>query len=247
MCGSIWVRRAALYGVLAGLCNLAAAFAAAHTSAAELRLAILGDSLTAGYGLAAKDAFPARLEAALRSRGIAVTVLDAGVSGDTTADGLARLDWVLADRPTHAIVELGGNDALRGLDPGHMAANLSAILSGLKAAGVTVLLAGMRAPRNLGRIYVDRFDAVFPDLAARYGVLLYPYFLEGLVGQPTLMQPDGIHPNAAGVGRIVEGILDYVVPLLATTQRAPATATSLTHLWKALSSNPKEIYYLALR
>ncbi|MDT8441516.1 MAG: arylesterase [Desulfuromonadales bacterium] len=181
---------------------------------AEATIAVLGDSLTAGYGLERRDAFPAQLERALRQSGWSVTVLNAGVSGDTTAGGLARLDWLLADRPQAVIVALGANDALRGLPPEQSFNNLDAILERLRAAGVRVLLAGMLAPRNLGDDYVNRFDRTYPELAARHQVALYPFFLAGVATEPALNQADGIHPNAAGVARIVEQILPDVIQLL---------------------------------
>jgi acyl-CoA thioesterase-1 len=191
---------------------------ALHTPAyaAERRLMVLGDSLTAGYGLPSAQAFPVRLEAALRARGIAVTVLNAGVSGDTTAGGLARLDWSLADKPTHAIVELGANDMLRGLDPAQAKRNLDQILTRLRKDKLPVLIAGMLASRNLGADYQSRFDAMYPDLAKQHGVALYPFFLDGVATDPALNQSDGIHPNARGVDIIVERILPAVLTLLET-------------------------------
>lgn len=179
-----------------------------------LRLLALGDSLTAGYGLPHEDAFPVRLEAALRARGHAVMVLDAGVSGDTTAGGRARLDWVLADDPDAAIVALGGNDGLRGLDPEGTRANLTAIVERLRGEGIPVLIAGMLAPPNLGPDYGSAFNAVFPEVAEETGALLYPFFLEGVAAEPALNQPDGIHPTAEGVAVMVAGILPAVEALL---------------------------------
>jgi len=190
----------------------AAALGAAGS--APLRLLAFGDSLVHGYGLAAEDAFPAQLERALRGEGYRVEVLNGGNSGDTTAAALARLDWVLSDRPDVAIVELGANDGLRGLDPGETYRNLDAILSRLKAEGIAVLLAGMLAPRNLGASYVEAFDAVYPRLAEAHGVALYPFFLDGVAMQPDLNQDDGIHPNAAGVALVVARILPAVVRLI---------------------------------
>ena len=191
---SYGMRRAAFNAAV--LASFAASFAAAADSPA--RVAILGDSLTAGYGLPAAEAFPARLETELRGRGLAVEILNAGVSGDTTAGGLARLDWALADAPDALIVALGGNDALRGLDPAAMEANLTAIVERAQAAGAKVMLAGMRAPPNLGRDYEAAFNAVFPRVAARRGAALYPFLLDGVAADPALNQPDGIHPSAAG-------------------------------------------------
>ena len=197
-------------GALALLCLALAT----EAEAAPPKLLLLGDSLTAGYGLPAEEAFPAQLERALRAKGIAVEVINAGVSGDTTAGALDRLDWALADRPTHALVALGGNDALRGLDPARMQANLAAVVGKLKEAGVKVLLAGMYAPRNLGRPYGEAFDAAFRRVAEMNEVPLYPFFLEGVATDPALNQPDGIHPNARGVAVIVGNILPAVVTLI---------------------------------
>ncbi|MCS6890945.1 MAG: arylesterase [Rhodovarius sp.] len=185
-----------------------------------LRLLALGDSLTAGFGLPPGQGFVPQLERALAARGRQVRVLDGGVSGDTTAGGLARLDWALADRPDAAIVALGGNDGLRGLPPAATRANLAAILDRLAAAGIPTLLAGMLAPPNLGAEYGREFAAVFADLAAeRPGVLLYPFFLEGVAAVPALNQPDGIHPNARGVAVMVERILPLVERLLDSVPR----------------------------
>ncbi|MDP6708848.1 MAG: arylesterase [Alphaproteobacteria bacterium] len=179
-------------------------------AAAERVIVAFGDSLVAGYGLAQADAFPAVLQARLRRDGLDVRVRNAGVSGDTTAGGRARLDWALASPVDLVIVELGANDALRGVPPKTAKANLDAILARLKAKGVTVLIAGMRAPPNLGRGYVEAFDAIYPALAAKHALPLYPFFLEGVAARPELNQQDGLHPNAAGVRRIVEGIAPHV-------------------------------------
>lgn len=173
-------------------------------------MSVLGDSLTAGYGLAPQDAFPAQLQRALEAANIAAKVSNAGVSGDTSAGGLARLDWVLGDQPQVVIVELGGNDMLRGLPPSMTRSNLDTLLTRLKGAGVVVLLAGMRAAPNLGPSYAAEFDRIFPSLAKKHGALLYPFFLKGVAGRPDLNLPDGIHPTAKGVGVIVEGILPTV-------------------------------------
>ena len=183
--------------------------------AAEIRLMMLGDSITAGYGLARGDALPARLEAALRARGRAVRVIDAGVSGDTTAGGRARLDWALADNPHAVIVALGGNDGLRALEPRSSRANLAAILDALAAKRLPTMLTGMLAPPNLGAEYGREFAASFSDLAReRPGVVFYPFLLDGVAGDLSLNQPDGIHPNVAGVEELVRRMLPYVESLL---------------------------------
>lgn len=183
--------------------------------AANRRLLVLGDSLTAGYGLPRADGFQARLTEALRIKGIAVAIADGSVSGDTSAGGLARLDWVLAGGADAAIVELGANDGLRGLDPGEMERNLSAILDRLAAKQVKVLLSGMYPPSNFGPEYRRDFRAVFDRLSQRPGVIYDPFFLEGVAGAAALNQADGIHPNAEGVARIVARLLPLVERLLA--------------------------------
>ena len=185
------------------------------SGASEPRIVVLGDSLTAGYGLSPEDAFPARLEAALRAEGHGWQVIDAGVSGDTSAGGLARLDWVLADAPEIVIVELGANDGLRGLPTDQMEANLDAILARIAELGVSTLLAGMRAPANFGPDYAAAFRAVYERLAAEHRVPLYPFFLEGVAMEPALNQADRIHPNAAGVAEIVRRMVPHVVALIA--------------------------------
>ena len=174
---------------------------------AATRLAALGDSLTAGYGLPAGDAFPVRLEQALAARGRDVTIANFGVSGDTTAGGLARLEQVLALRPDGVIVELGANDMLRGQEPEAAMANLDAILKRLTGAGIPVLLCGMRSAKNYGADYAAAFDAIYSALAKKYDAALYPFFLDGVTGRPDLTQPDGMHPTAKGVGEIVARIL----------------------------------------
>jgi acyl-CoA thioesterase-1 len=196
------------YGVLALLVNVSSVRAEPATVLA------LGDSLTAGYGLPAQASFPARLEQRLKAAGLEVRVVNAGVSGDTSAGGLARLDWALADRPSVAIVELGANDGLRGLDPGQTARNLDAIVAALQGRGVRVLLAGMLAPPNLGRESGDAFRQAYREVAARRQVPLYPFFLDGVAGDPRLNQKDGLHPTAEGITVIVERIAPWVIPLL---------------------------------
>jgi acyl-CoA thioesterase-1 len=188
---------------------------AASEDRAEVRILVLGDSLSAGYGLSAAEAFPAQLEQALRRSGQAVRVINAGVSGDTTAGGLARLDWALAESPQLVIVQLGANDALRGLDPEQARANLDAILTRLQREGAQVLLAGMRAPRNLGPAYYTKFDRIYGDLARKHRVALDPFFLEGVALRPELNQADGLHPNAEGVAVVVRRLLPQVRALLA--------------------------------
>lgn len=195
-----------------------------HAVAAEpLRLTVLGDSLTAGYGLPAADGFTVRLEARLRAGGRSVVVLNAGVSGDTSAAGLSRLGWALADKPHALIVELGANDGLRGLDPATTEQNLDAILIQARQNGLPVLLAGMVAPPNLGREYAAEFNGIYARLAKRHAVALYPFFLEGVALRPDLNQADGIHPNRAGVDEVVRRILPHVERLLDRVRAAAKT------------------------
>ena len=194
---------------------VALTFATAAAASAEgTRLMAFGDSLVHGYGLAEDDTFPAQLQAALQQQGHAVEVLNAGNSGDTTAAGLARLDWALADRPDAVIVVLGANDGLRGLEPRQTYGNLTAILERLEADGLPVLLAGMLAPRNLGAPYVEEFDDVFQRLSEERNVVFYPFFLDGVAAQTELNLGDGIHPNKDGVAEIVSRILPSVESLL---------------------------------
>ncbi|MGY9054642.1 MAG: arylesterase [Alphaproteobacteria bacterium] len=203
--------------------NLILAFTlfASHGEAASKRLLLLGDSLTAGYGLPTDQGFAAQLHRALTQRGHQVVVIDAGVSGDTSAGGLARLDWSLGDKPTHAMIELGANDALRGLPPAAMEQNLDGIIKGLKAYGTQVLLTGMVAPKNLGPDYQEAFEGAYSRLAKKHGIALYAFFLDGLadkdlVTRRALVQADGLHPNAQGVAIIVERILPAIEQLLAS-------------------------------
>ncbi len=192
-----------------------AALAAAGPAAAKtLRLVVLGDSLTAGLGLPSGKAFPDRLQAALRAKGFDVDVLNAGVSGDTAADGLARYDWAVPADANALIVELGANDMLRGLPPEATKATLATILDKARAQHLPTLIAGMRAAPNLGAEYDRGFDAIYPDLAKAYGDALYPFFLDGVAGDPKLNQPDGLHPTASGVEIIVGRILPAVEELL---------------------------------
>ena len=177
-------------------------------------MVVLGDSLSAGLGLAAADAFPEKLQKALKDKGISVDMTNAGVSGDTSSSGRDRLDWSVPEGTEAVIIELGANDALRGLDPAVTRAALSDILTRLKARNIAVMLCGMLAPPNYGREYDDRFNAIYPDLAKSFGVMLYPFFLEGVAADNTLNQADGIHPTPAGVDVIVKNILPTVEAFL---------------------------------
>lgn len=179
-----------------------------------LTILAFGDSLVAGFGLGSRDGFTAKLEAALKAKGVDARIVNAGLSGDTSAGGVARLDWALEPKPDFAIVELGANDGLRGLDPAQTRANLDAILTKLEAKGVPVLFAGMLAPPNMGPDYGKAFNALYPELAQKHGVLFYPFFLEGVAADPSLNQADGIHPNAKGVDVIVERIVPLVLKLI---------------------------------
>ncbi len=181
-----------------------------------LKLVALGDSLSAGYNLPGSAAFPAVLEQALRKKGLSVEIVNAGVSGDTTQGGLERLDWSVPDGTDGVILELGANDALRGIDPAQTRQALDAIIARLKERKIPVMLVGMLAPRNLGEDYGKRFDAIYPELAQTYGLVLYPFFLEGIVGDRALNQADGLHPTAEGVHVIVRAILPTVERFIAT-------------------------------
>ncbi len=196
------------------VCALATAALAATPDGNATRILVLGDSIAAGYGLPPDRSFPARLEEKLNSEGHDVKVINGGVSGDTTAGGKARLDWALSDKPDVAIVELGGNDGLRGIPPAETKSNLDAILARLKSAKVRVLLTGMLAPPNMGKGYEGAFNALFPALARRYNVAFYPFLLDGVAAQPALNQPDGIHPNDQGIAVLVDRLAPYVVRLL---------------------------------
>jgi acyl-CoA thioesterase-1 len=175
---------------------------------------VFGDSIAAGFGLPQQEAFPARLEAKLRADGLSVHVINAGVSGDTTADGLARLDWSLAEKPDLVILELGANDALRGLDPAAVRANLDKLIGKIEASGAKLLLTGMQAPANWGEQYQQAFNGIYPELAEAHGIPLYPFVLDGVALDPKLNQPDGLHPNERGVAIIVEHIAPYVARLM---------------------------------
>ena len=188
--------------------------AAGQAAAKPVKILALGSSLTQGYGLPPGTEFTVQLQAALKQAGVEAVVTNAGVSGDTSAGGLARLDWSLADHPDAVILELGSNDMLRGTPPAETEKNLRAILDRLKAAHVPVLLTGMHAQRNLGADYVKQFDPIYPRLAKQYGVLFYPFFLDGVALNPKLNQADGMHPNPAGVKIIVARMLPYVKKLV---------------------------------
>jgi acyl-CoA thioesterase-1 len=189
-------------------------------SDAPLRIVALGDSLTAGLGLPVDAAFPARLAAALKAKGLAASIVNAGVSGDTASGGLGRLDWSVPQGTEAVILELGANDALRGIDPAVTKTALDSILNKLKDRHIAVLLAGMQAPRNLGADYVSVFDAIYPALASNHAVVFYPFFLDGVATDPKLNQGDGMHPNAAGVDVIVARILPKVEEMIVRVRAA---------------------------
>ena len=213
------VQRLALLALITVICAWppVGGFAA---SDAPVKIVALGDSLTAGLGLPAEAAFPARLAVALKAKGIAASIVNAGVSGNTASGGLGRLDWSIAEGTEAVILELGANDALRGIDPTVTKSALDAILKKLKERHIAVLLAGMQAPRNLGADYVNVFDAIFPALASTHSVVFYPFFLDGVATDPKLNQNDGLHPNAAGVDVIVARILPQVEELIAKARAA---------------------------
>jgi len=200
--------------VLLGIFSIIACQFVTISATAGSTIVVLGDSLTAGYGLPPGQGFAEKLQDALSARGHDIRVIDAGVSGDTSTGGLARLDWSVPEDADAVIVELGANDALRGLDPSITRKAISDIVKRLKARGQAVLLAGMKAPPNLGDEYAAEFDAIYPELAAAEEVLLYPFFLDGVAANPALNQADGIHPSADGVARIVEKILPSVEALI---------------------------------
>lgn len=210
--------------VVARLCIVVGgmALATAYPGAAErpVNIVAFGDSLTAGYGLAANEAFPSQLQRVLKARGLAANVVNAGVSGDTTVGGLSRLDWSVPDDTDAVILELGANDALRGFDPTVTRKALDTMLRRLQARKIPVLLCGMMAPPNLGVEYSRAFNAIYPDLAAQTGAILYPFFLTGVAADPKLNQGDGLHPTAAGVAAIVNGILPQVEQLIARAKEA---------------------------
>jgi acyl-CoA thioesterase-1 len=209
-----------LHMLVLGVALTLAVSAGAQTRAAvgtkPIKMVVLGDSLSAGLGLPAAAAFPARLQKSLETNGITVDVINAGVSGDTSSGGRDRLDWSVPDGTTAVILELGANDALRGTDPAVTRSALSDILTRLKSRGIAVLLCGMMAPPNYGSAYAARFDAIYPDLAKSFAVPLYPFFLEGVAADAKLNQADGIHPTAEGVDVIVNNIMPTVKAFLGT-------------------------------
>ncbi|MBK5565081.1 arylesterase [Ensifer sp. SSB1] len=195
-------------------------FALSSTARAEtISLVGFGDSLMAGYQLPPEDAFPARLEKALKEKGLDVTITNAGVSGDTSSGGLARIDWSVPDGTKGVILELGANDALRGIPPEETRKNIEAMITRLKDRGIAVLLAGMMAPPNMGADYAARFNPIYPELAQKYGLELYPFFLDGVVTETKLKLEDGMHPNGDGVGVMVEKALPVVERFLATLNK----------------------------
>ncbi|WP_299715519.1 arylesterase [Tardiphaga sp.] len=210
--------------MIAGLTlTLQIAPAAAQAGVAgPVKLVVLGDSLSAGYGLPAPAAFPVRLQKALNDKGIAVEMINAGVSGDTTSGGLGRLDWSVPEGTQGVILELGANDALRGTDPKVPRAALTEIIKRLQARKIAVLLCGMLAPPNYGPDYAQKFNSIYPDLAKEFGVPLYPFFLEGVAGNTALALPDGMHPTAEGVDIVVKNILPSVEAFLSTLARQPS-------------------------
>ncbi len=201
-------------GMFLMMSGTALAQAPAAVSAKPIKMVVLGDSLSAGFGLSGPAAFPARLQKSLKAKGIAVDMINAGVSGDTASGGRDRLDWSVPEGTEAVILELGANDALRGTDPKVTRSALTDILTRLKARGIAVLLCGMVAPPNYGSDYADRFNAIYPDLAKSFGVPLYPFFLEGVATEAKLNQPDGLHPTAEGIDVIVKNILPSVEAFL---------------------------------
>jgi len=189
-----------------------------HAGPGPLRIAALGDSLTAGYGLRPDEAFPAALQRELAARGHSVEMINFGISGDTTAGGVSRVSAVIRARPDGVILELGANDALRGFEPALAEANLDRIISMLRAEGIPVMLTGMRAVMGMGKRYGEEFAAIYPRLAAKHGLRLYPFFLEGVAGDPALNLPDGLHPTAQGIREIVRRILPDVEAFLKDIQ-----------------------------
>jgi acyl-CoA thioesterase I len=211
---------------MAGLVLMSTAFVASAQAQAPIKLAVLGDSLSAGYGLPFQAAFPAKLQKALQEKGLKIDILNAGVSGDTTSGGRDRLDWSIPDGTEAVIVELGANDALRGLDPKVTKGALEDIIKKLQARKIAVMLAGMVAPPNYGPDYAAKFDPIYADLAKAYDVPLYPFFLDGVAGDAKLNLADGIHPTAEGIDIIVARILPSVEAFLNKVSAARAKKAS---------------------
>ena len=201
--------------------------ALAEQAGNSLQIVVLGDSLVAGYGLGPGEAFPERLQAALRERGHEISIVNAGVSGDTTTGGLARLDWSVPDGTDGVILELGANDALRGLSPEATRANLNSMIERLKQRGIQILLAGMLAPPNMGAAYEAEFNAIYPDLASRHAIELYPFFLDGVAAEPELNQDDGIHPTAEGIAVIVDKFMPHAERFVVGMQSGVAAEPAL--------------------
>ena len=219
---------AQVVGILALVNALAPSFSSALAraeAAKPVRIVAFGDSLSSGYDLKLSQSFPAQLEKELKARGHDVAVTNAGVSGDTTAAALERLAWAVPEGSDAVILELGGNDALRGIDPKQTRANLEKLIAGLKERRIAILLAGMRAPANWGDKYAEEFDAIFPDLAREHGLVFYPFFLEGVVLDPELNFDDGIHPSGKGIAEIVRRIVPSVEELIARAQSQRSTAS----------------------
>ncbi|WP_315924019.1 arylesterase [Mesorhizobium sp. SP-1A] len=211
------------YFALTLMASLLLAFSPAAAKAEPYRIVAVGDSLMAGFGLPPGETFPEKLQAALKAKGYDVTIDNAGASGDTSSGGLSRLDWSVPEGTRLVILELGANDMLRGIEPALTEKNLDAMISRLKARGVQVILAGMRAAPNLGPDYQKAFDGIYKLLADRHGVTLYPFFIDGVAAQKALLQDDGMHPNGEGVGRMVERFLPVIEPLLAAATTASDT------------------------
>jgi acyl-CoA thioesterase-1 len=222
----IWTWMLAFATAATALLAVPAGGAAGEPERDEIVIFAFGDSLTAGYHIAPEKSFPAQLQAALREKGYPVRVINSGVSGDTAADGLARLDWSLDEKVDGAIVEFGANDALRGIDPAVTERSLSQILKNLKDRHVELLLAGMEAPRNWGQDYDDRFRAMYPRLATEYGALFYPFFLKDVVGVPNLNLADGLHPTPEGIAIVVRNFLPEAEKLIARIRQMRATSPS---------------------
>lgn len=215
--------------VLIGLVSVSYGPTWAADQSAPIRILAFGDSLTAGYGLDdMADSFPSQLERALRAKGHNVKMIQAGISGDTTTGGLNRIDWSMAEKPDAVMVGLGGNDALRAVDPAVTERSLRGIVERIRKDGTPVLVAGMLAPPNLGKDYGDRFNALFSQVAKQNGAVFYPFLLDGVASVPALNQADRIHPNPKGVAVMVEKITPYVVTLIDQVQvrrKAAGTAT----------------------